>query len=403
MTLPTTASASSLSSDSLAAASRAAAQPELGSDLERLAAFGAELDALKARTDALVGEDDVRYVKRMQAFSRTCEVSGRLLIHFSPEPISFLTGVGLLWIHKQLQATEVGHTVLHGAYDRLPGAERFASKTWWWALPIDEESWRYGHNVRHHGATNVMGKEPAVHFGPVCLTREVPHRERNKHQKLFALAVLFPNFAMLMNVHFTGINDALFKGDQTGELDFLPDTSPANVRKAWWRGLRKYVPYYALEYVFYPMLAGPFFWKVLLGNWLSDTMRDVYSAATIFCGHVGEETASYPKGTRPRNGGEWYAMQVEAANNYEVPWAVSVLCGGLDRQIEHHLFPKLAPSRFRTIAPEVRALCEKYGVRYRTASWPQTLKNAFRWIDELSDANGGKAGPTVRAAIGAMA
>ena len=56
------------------------------------------------------------------------EVLGRGLIFFSPEPVSFLLGVGALWIHKQLQATEMGHTALHGAYDRLPGAEAFASK-----------------------------------------------------------------------------------------------------------------------------------------------------------------------------------------------------------------------------------------------------------------------------------
>ena len=114
------------------------------------------------------------------------------------------------------------------------------------------------------------------------------------------------------------------------------------------------MPYYLKNYVFFPALAGPMFWKVLLGNWLAETMRDVYSAATIFCGHVGEDVASYPEGTRAHGRGEWYAMQVEAANDFEVSWPVSILCGGLDQQIEHHLFPQLAPQRLREIAPEVR-------------------------------------------------
>ena len=82
-------------------------------------------------------------------------------------------------------------------------------------------------------------------------------------------------------------------------------------------------------------------------------------------------------------------LGVEATNNFEVSRPISMLCGGLDRQIEHHLFPKLAPERLRQIAPEVRAVCEKFGVKYRTASWGKTLKGAFAHIAKLSAGGGG--------------
>lgn len=361
-------------------------------DQERLRRFGEALDALHARVKAEVGEDDVRHVRRMRAVSIAAEVVGRALIHLSFEPVGFLIGVVSLWLHKQLEATEIGHTALHGAYDGLPGAEAFQSKTHVWRVPIDEASWRYGHNVRHHGATNVAGHDADIHFGPVRLTKETPYDARiHRFQTIFAALVLFPNFALTMNAHFTGVADTI-DGNGRGGYDFIPDKSPKSVREAWKKALRKYVPYYAYEYVLFPALAGPFFWKVLLGNWMAETMRDIYSAATIFCGHVGERTKSYPAGTKTKSKGEWYAMQVEASNNFEVPWLVSVLCGGLDRQIEHHLFQKLAPERLRQIAPEVKALCAEYGVEYRTASWPETLRDAFRWIHALSkdaDSTGG--------------
>src|SRR4051812_39072040 len=99
------------------------------SDAQRLRLFGQELDALKDRTLGRVGEDDAKHVKRLDRFSRSMEVVGRVLIHVSPEPFTFFLGVGALWIHKQLQATEIGHTALHGCYDKIPGAEKFASKT----------------------------------------------------------------------------------------------------------------------------------------------------------------------------------------------------------------------------------------------------------------------------------
>ncbi len=350
---------------------------------ERYRLFGEELDALKRRTFAEVGATDVAYVRRVNRFSLAMQVVGRVLIHVSFEPIAFLTGVTALWIHKQLQATEVGHTALHGAYDGLEGAEGLQSGTFRWDVPIDEESWRSGHNLRHHGNTNVAGRDPDIHFGHVRLTDKTAGKARASWTLPLHVGLIFTNFGLVMNGHFTGLNDVLMDNGLPTKLDVLPDRSKKSVRLAWRRSLRKYVPYYLYNYVFFPVLAGPFFWKVLLGNWLAETARDIYSAATIWCGHVGEDVESWPVGTRPHGRGEWYAMQARATNNFEVPLPLSILCGGLDLQIEHHLFPTLPPQRLRAIAPEVRALCEKHGVPYRTDSWGNTLRKVFRHVARL--------------------
>jgi linoleoyl-CoA desaturase len=345
--------------------------------------LAAELDAIKRRAMDSLGEDDVAHLRRLDRFSRGMEILGRTLIHVSFEPAGFLAGVTALFVHKQLEAAEIGHTVLHGTYDRLPGAERWHSKTFRWDIPIDEESWRYGHNVRHHGYTNIAGKDADVHFGNVRLTAQTPHRPRPPWRLPVEVLVTFTNFAFVMNGHFTGINDVLLDNGLPGSLDFLPDRSFSSVRGAFAKGLRKYVPYYLVNYGLYPALAGPFFWKVLLGNWLAETARDVYCAATIWCGHVGGDTKSWPEGTRAHSKGEWYAMQIEASNDFQVPLPVSILCGGLDLQIEHHLFPTLPPRRLREIAPEVRAVCERHGVAYRTDTWGRTLAKALRHVTQL--------------------
>ncbi len=350
-------------------------------DLRR---FGEALDRIRTRVESEVGSDDVDYVRRINNFSRTMEVVGRLLIHFSLEPVSFSAGVGALWIHKQLQAAEIGHTVLHGTYDGLEHAEDFQSKTFRWDIPIDEPSWRQGHNVRHHQYTNVAGRDPDIHFGQVRLTDETPHRAVHYFQLPFSLATIFPNFTFVMNAHFTGLIDVYFGNGRPDQLDFLDDRSVRSIVEAHRRALRKYVPYYLKNYLLFPTLAGPFFGKVLLGNWLAEVMRDIYLAATIYCGHVGADVSAYEEGTRAHSRGEWYAMQVEASNDFEVSWPISVLCGGLDRQIEHHLFPKLPPQRLREIATEVRAVCEEHGVPYRTSSWPKTLRRALERVAALS-------------------
>ncbi len=349
---------------------------------ERFRRLGDELDGVKQRAMARLGPQDVAYVRKMNRFSHGMEIAGRLLIHLSPEPITFGLGVIALWVHKQLQSTEIGHTALHGAYDRLPGGEAFASKKWRWDTPIDEESWRLAHNVRHHGNTNVAGKDPDTDFGPVRLTTQTPHSPAHRWQLPFALAVIFPFFALTINTHVTGLSEAL--APEGRPLHFLPDRTFASRRGAWKKALRKYIPYYLYNFVLFPALAGPFFWKVLLGNVMAEVMRDVYSACTIFCGHVGHDVKSYPEGTRAHGRGQWYAMQIASTNNYEVSRPISVLCGGLDRQIEHHLFPTLPPPRLREIAPEVRAICEKWGVEYKTDTWGRTLRKALAHIGNLA-------------------
>ncbi|MFT6821370.1 MAG: fatty acid desaturase, partial [Myxococcota bacterium] len=358
-------------------------------DTARLRSFGKELAALNKRVEAELGDDDVRHILKLQRFSRTMEAVGRVLIHVSPGPISFSAGVLSLFVHKQLQTTEVGHTCMHGAYDRFDEIPQFHRKGFSWDTPIDEASWHNGHNLKHHQHTNVAGKDPDIHFGPVRLTEHTPHKEHHRRQLAYTLFVLFPHFTWTMNWHFSGLNDVYFGNGQPGErgvddLDFLPDLSWESKKAAYKAAFRKYIPYSLKNYVFFPALAGPFWWKVLAGNFIAGTLRDVYTAASIYPGHVGEDVDTYEPGTRAGGKGAWYAMQAQSTQNYEVPWALSVLCGGLDRQIEHHLFPRLTPRRLRQIAPEVKAICKAHKVKYNTGSWGSILRKALGRVSQLA-------------------
>jgi linoleoyl-CoA desaturase len=325
---------------------------------ERVRRLGEDLDALYADVVARMGEADVAHHARVRRFSLAMQVLGRAAIHFSFEPVTFVLGVLALAVHKQLQ-WETGHTALHGAYDRLPNAPHLASRTVRWDLPIDEASWRRGHNAEHHAGTNVVERDPDVTFCGMRFAEHVPWRPRHRFQIPILFGLVAPVFAFVMNVHLTGA-------------------------KRWKDGARKTVPYVLWNYVFFPALAGVHWAKVLLGNAIAEMLRDVYSAFTFMGGHTGERERSWPEGTRAHGRAEWYAMQIEASTNFEVPLALSLLCGGVDRHIEHHVFPRLPPNRLREIAPRVRAICERHGFEYRTAAWPRIIAKAMRRLYRLS-------------------
>jgi NADPH-dependent stearoyl-CoA 9-desaturase len=343
----------------------------------RLRAFAAALDELRREVEADIGEKDTAHVRRIVALSRRLEVLGRGLIHFSIEPITFGLGVGALWAHKSLELMEIGHMALHGAYDRLPVSSLHANN-FQWKAPIDEVSWRAGHNIRHHQYTNIAGRDPDLNFGALRLSERIPHRRLHRLQPVSNVVTWF-GFALAINLHVTGMLDIyLHKGPPTSLRDREPATKRAAKRSFWSKTLR----YYGKEFGLYPALAGVGAGKVAFGNLLAEVGRDLYAAATIYCGHVG--AVDYPEDTQAKNRARWYVMQVEGARNFDIPKFVSILSGGLDRQIEHHLFPRLPPNRLREISPRVRAICEKHGVKYKSASWPRTLREVVGTLAKLA-------------------
>lgn len=371
------------SADPTVAANDDAVRPgaQLGDGQEQawLESFGASLDAIRKRVEGQLGAEDVAYIKRVERFSRAMEAAGRLLLHTGRDPVTFAMGVGALWLHKQLQATEIGHTALHGAYDKLEGGDRFHSKGFKWETPIDEESWRKTHNVRHHQYTNVVGRDPDVSFGAMRNAEHLPYDPDVHPHGVMGMFILAANFTMGIQAEYTGWTD-YYGLTGRDDLSFIKDRSPETRREVWTKMLRKVVPYYGREYAWYPLLAGTGFFRVLAGNAATELMRDLYCAATIFCGHISEDVKDYPEGTKAGSRANWYKMQVEGTQNFQVPKPVSQLCGALDLQIEHHLFPKLPPNRLREIAPQVRAVCKAHGVKYQTGSWPSALRGVLRRI-----------------------
>jgi linoleoyl-CoA desaturase len=63
------------------------------------------------------------------------------------------------------------------------------------------------------------------------------------------------------------------------------------------------------------------------------------------------------------------------------------MLGGLNYQIEHHLFPRLPHTLYPAIAPIVERNCLRYGVRYTVQpSLRLALRSHFRHLRELGRA-----------------
>ena len=177
------ASVTDLSTRARARANTTARQPPVAEptpltndpEAQRIADFGKAIEALRSEIEA-GGVSRCAVHPTIDKLSRRLEVLGRGLIHVSLDPLTFGVGTAALTAHKLLELMEIGHMALHGAYDGLPDAKRFQSEGFHWKAPIDEASWKQGHNVRHHQYTNIEGKDPDLNFGALRLSPRVPYR-----------------------------------------------------------------------------------------------------------------------------------------------------------------------------------------------------------------------------------
>ena len=92
-------------------------------------------------------------------------------------------------------------------------------------------------------------------------------------------------------------------------------------------------------------------------------------------------TAQCPSVPRP-----WAEHQVETTVDFARDSRVlNWYLGGLNFQIEHHLFPKICHVHYRALAPIVEQVCRQHGVRY--FAYP-TVATAFashvRWLSQMA-------------------
>ncbi len=329
---------------------------------EDLARFGAELDALRARTVADLGERDARYIRKIQAAVRWTEVAGRGLLMlgaFLPQAWligCWIAGALILGASKILDNMELGHNVMHGQFDWM-GDPQLQGKTFEWDIVGTSDSWRKTHNFKHHTYTNVHGMDDDLGYGVLRVFPEQPWSPGRLGQPLYALifALLFQWGVAIQDLRVGRYFLGRVTGKQLGE-----QARPV---------LRKIRRQLIKDYLIWPLLAGPGFLTVFTGNLVANGLRNLWTYMIIFCGHFTTEVHTFPKSvvkneTRP----QWYVRQILGSSNLAGSKLLDIMSGNLSHQIEHHLFPDVPANRYAEMGGEVKALCARYKVPYNTGS-----------------------------------
>lgn len=244
-------------------------------------------------------------------------------------------------------------------------------------LGFSGDWWRRKHNT-HHALPNVLGVDQDIDTTPFLSFTEADLAEMSAATRL--LVRLQPVTALPI-LAFARINWVVASarwawGSPTVARRGLELTSIA-VHHAWSLGLLFLLPT----------------WGARLGFFLvSQLVSGLFTGAVFLVGHNAR-----PIVTKDEAPG-FYALQCMTTQNICPPFGLRWFFGGLDRQIEHHLFPTMPRHNHRYVAAEVRAICDAHGLTYVERGFFEGLGDVGRVLVRV--ARGASAAPS-RVGVGA--
>ena len=276
--------------------------------------------------------------------------------------LAVVLGIGIAGV-----GFSVSHDALHGAYSDNPTVNYLLGLSFD-LLGANSYIWKITHNVIHHTYTNIDGVDEDIDLSPfVRLSPGTVPRRRYRYQHIYAffaygLAMLFWVFVKDYKYFLRrDLGPYRNRRNPPGEVAMLVVTK---------------LLHYGWTIVLPLMVLRVHWWQFLIG-YLAMTVTAGGILGLIFqLAHVVEGT-DYPlpdaQGAMEHT---WLVHQMMTTSNFAprnclLSWYV----GGLNYQIEHHLFPKVCSVHYPAISRVVRQAAAAHGVPYHEQP---TLLRAIR-------------------------
>jgi linoleoyl-CoA desaturase len=267
-------------------------------------------------------------------------------------PFAILMGVAMAGI-----GMSVMHDALHGSYSRSATVNRWVGYITYF-IGANPTVWKIQHNVLHHTYTNIHGLDDDIRTKLIIrLSKHAPLEAVHRYQYLYVF--FFYGFNTLFFI--VGDFIKLFNYNRTGMVQ--RQKTKFNVE------LVKLIFTKAL-YVFFtvalPMIVTPLLWWQVLIGVLAMHFTAGYILTLVFqLAHIVEEVEQPLPNEEGNIENAWAIHQLEttanfARNNRLLNWYV----GGLNFQVEHHLFPNICHIHYEDISPIVEQTAKEFQLPY---------------------------------------
>lgn len=268
----------------------------------------------------------------------------------------------------------IQHDGNHGSYSKKPWRNRLAGMTLD-LLGGSSYIWSHKHNVVHHTFTNIVDHDDDIALG--FLGRVAPEQPRlwfHRFQKYY-LWFLYGFVVIKWQL----VDD--YVNLYTGKIGAHPFKRPRGLNLVQFVGGK--AVFMSLAFVI-PSLIHPIS-LVALTYFGTVWFMSFVLAITFVLAHVVKPaefpTPEHSTGTMELPFAEHQVRTTAnfAPGNPILTWYL----GGLNYQVEHHLFPWISHIHYPRISPIVRSLCEKYKLPYNSHSLFQAIASHYYLLDML--------------------
>jgi len=289
------------------------------------------------------------------------------ILYFAPLVIMMTGLISSLWIMAVgwfimgFGMAGIGMCVMHDANHKAFSQSKFINS--WVGKSIYlvggfPYNWIQQHNNQHHTYTNVEGQDEDIDPGSVM--RFSPHKPLKKFHKYQHIYGWF--LYGLMTVSWITEKDfGQLKGYQNSGVKFAKNTYPQLFTKLIISKI-----FYYFVFLVLPILLIPAAWYWVLIFFLIMHFVGGFLLTIIFqTAHVVPE-AKFPlpdeNGVMENN---WAVHQLYTTTDFSPKnKLLSWFIGGLNYQIEHHLFPNISHVHYPKLAKLVKETAEKYNLPY---------------------------------------
>lgn len=319
---------------------------------------------LKKRVDAHFRESnlsrhgDGRMIVKTVFFLSAYILPFLLFLIYTP-PLAFAFP---LWLMMGLAVAGIGmnimHDANHGAYSRNADINEWLGYTLY-LVGVGVKNWKFQHNVLHHTYTNVTGLDEDIRDrGVVKLSPHLVAGRPHRWQWLYAFF-----FYSILTLYWVTLKDFF---QYHGFIRAGVNRQSRSENRKMLAGLVLVKLFYFGVFFGLPVLALNMpFGEVLLGFLIMHVTSGLILTTIFQLAHSVEGTA-YPL---PDSTGmirkDWAIHQLETTVNFSGGNKILTWClGGLNYQIEHHLFPKICHVHYPEISVIIKQTAEDFGLKY---------------------------------------
>ncbi|NOT91285.1 fatty acid desaturase family protein [Ferruginibacter sp.] len=270
----------------------------------------------------------------------------------------------------------VMHDANHGSYSTKPWVNDALGLSAN-ALGASAFFWKQKHNILHHTYTNVDGLDDDIAKSPIirqCESQKWVPAHKIQHLYLlpiYALSSIFWIFFMDFTKYFTG---KIYTTEAW--------TMTAKNKIIFWLTKTGYLTFYIIlpiiKWSFFPWLGGFLLLHAAMGLTLSIVFQLAHVVENTEFEHVDLNETKHLETA-------WAVHELKTTSNFAMESKViSWFVGGLNFQIEHHLFPKVSHVHYPAISKIVQQKCAEFNLPYNQyPTMLQAVASHFRVMKNL--------------------